>query len=234
MHRLLLLVLLACAAPLGSRSAAAPGVPLAAPAFVAALGRELSAHFNLEGELQLELLRPWSPPAATAAAWSVEVIEYPAAPTSSLLLRCRILADAAPVAELSVLLRASLWRDAWVARAPLASGAVFDPSQLETRRTDFFRERDALPASAGDHHQVFARAVAAGRPLTWRDLARRPLVRRGDVVEVAAVEGRLVVTMKAVAMDNGAQGDTVTVRNPESQRKFAAVVVDEHRVQVRF
>jgi flagella basal body P-ring formation protein FlgA len=35
-------------------------------------------------------------------------------------------------------------------------------------------------------------------------------------------------------MENGAQGDTVTVRNPESQKNFAAVVVDENRVQVRF
>ncbi|MEY2878490.1 MAG: hypothetical protein RLZZ15_870, partial [Verrucomicrobiota bacterium] len=70
--------------------------------------------------------------------------------------------------------------------------------------------------------------------LTWHDLARRPLVKKGEVVEVSAQEGRLVVTLKALALENGAQGDTVTVRNPESQRKFAAVVVDENRVQVRF
>jgi flagella basal body P-ring formation protein FlgA len=40
--------------------------------------------------------------------------------------------------------------------------------------------------------------------------------------------------MKALAMENGAQGDTVTVRNPVSQKNFAAVVVDENRAQVRF
>ena len=40
--------------------------------------------------------------------------------------------------------------------------------------------------------------------------------------------------VKALAMENGAQGDTVTVRNPESQKNFAAVVVDEKHVQVRF
>ena len=73
-----------------------------------------------------------------------------------------------------------------------------------------------------------------GGVLTWRDIARRPLVKKGEVVEVSAVDGLLFVTMKALAMESGAQGDTVTVRNPESQKNFAAVVTDENRVQVRF
>jgi flagella basal body P-ring formation protein FlgA len=70
--------------------------------------------------------------------------------------------------------------------------------------------------------------------LTWRDITRRPLVKKGDVVEVSANSGQLLVTMKALAMESGAQGDTVTVRNPISLKNFAAVVVDENRVQVRF
>jgi flagella basal body P-ring formation protein FlgA len=76
--------------------------------------------------------------------------------------------------------------------------------------------------------------VQAGRVLTWRDISRRPLVRKGDTVEVSAVDGALTITMKAVAMENGAQGDTVTIRNPDSRRDFSAQVVDENRVQVRF
>ena len=76
--------------------------------------------------------------------------------------------------------------------------------------------------------------MPAGRLLTWRDIARRPLVKKGNIVEVSAADGLLLVTLKALAMENGAQGDTVTVRNPESQKTFAAIVVDENRVQVRF
>ena len=40
--------------------------------------------------------------------------------------------------------------------------------------------------------------------------------------------------MKALALQNGAVGDIVTVRNPESRRDFSALVVDENHVQVRF
>ena len=214
-------------------SLAAP-VPFARDQFISQLGSDLSSHFKLEGELQLELIRPWSPPARLAEAWSIELLEYPSVPASSMLVRCRVLADGTNAGESTVVLRASLWRDVWVSRQPLLTGATFEPAELETRRIDLFRERDALPAVVGDRTYSIARSVNAGRVLTWRDITRRPLVRKGNLVEVSAGDGQLLITMKALAMENGAQGDTVTVRNPESRKDFAAMVVDENRVQVRF
>lgn len=217
---------------------AAPAVPAPTPLTrelaLAALTPAIASHFSLDGDLQLEFIRPWAPPGRVATVWELSVVEFPTVPTSSLMVRCRLVADAVPAGEISLVLRAQLWRDAWVTRQPLALGAVFDPAALEVRRVDLLRERDALPAAVGDRNFILARAVPAGRMLTWRDVARRPLVRKGELVEVAAVEGPLVVTMKATALENGAQGDTVTVRNPQSRKDFAARVVAENRVQVRF
>jgi flagella basal body P-ring formation protein FlgA len=215
-------------------SAIAAPVPLAREQFVSQVAADLSSHFKLEGELQLELIRPWSPPARLAETWNVELLDYPAVAASSMLVRCRVLADGKNAAEATLVLRASLWRDVWTARQPLVMGATFDAAELETRRVDLFRERDALPAVVGDRSYSFTRAVNTGRVLTWRDISRRPLVRKGNLVEVSAGEGTLLITMKALAMENGAQGDTVTVRNQESRKDFAAMVVDENHVQVRF
>jgi flagellar basal body P-ring formation protein FlgA len=211
-----------------------PPGPFTREQLLADLGRDLAAHFNLTGDLQLELLRPWTPPASTGARWTLEVLEYPLAPSSSMLLRCRIAADGAPVGDYSLLLRAALWRDAWASRQPLAPGTMFESSLLDVRRIDFLRERDIVPAGSGDARYEFARNVPAGRLITWRDLSRRPLVRKGELVDVAATEGVLLITMKAVAMENGAQGDTIVLRNPESRKNFSALVIDENRVQVRF
>lgn len=218
---------------LASSAVAAP-VPLARDQFLSQVVSELSSHFKLEGELQLELIRPWSPPARVAESWMLEILEYPSVPAASMLVRCRILADGVAVGDATLVLRATLWRDVWVARQPLVAGATFEPSELETRRVDMLRERDALPAIVGDHSYSFTRAVNAGRVLTWRDISRRPLVKKGNVVEVSAGDGQLLITMKALALENGAEGEMVTVRNQESRRDFAAMVVDENRVQVRF
>lgn len=229
------LVVVQAATPVESGASARDGLsPLTRDELISSLSRDVAAHFNLEGELQLELLRAWSAPDRLASDWRIEILEYPTVASSSLLLRCRVLADAAVVAETSFVVRASLWRDVWIARQPLAVGAVFDPALLDTRRVDTLRERDVLPAAVGDNTFIFSRAINAGRALTWRDIARRPLVKKGQMVEVSAADGLLVVTMKALAMENGAQGDTVTVRNPDSRKDFAATVIDENRVQVRF
>jgi len=245
MNRVLFLLALSLfAAPLASAQAPAAdearsgldlsATPLTRELLIAALSRNLSTHFNLEGDLQLELIRPWAPPARLATSWMLEVLEFPAVPSSSMLVRCRALGDGESAAEWTLVLRATLWRDAWVTRQPLASGSTFDASLLEVRRVDLFRERDALPAAVGDRSYSMARAVNAGRMLTWHDIQRRPLVKKGNLVEVSAADGQLLITMKALAMENGAEGETVTVRNPESRRDFAAMVVDENRVQVRF
>jgi flagella basal body P-ring formation protein FlgA len=209
-------------------------VPFAQNDFMAALAHELAEHFNLEGDLQVEMLRTWNTPGQVAREWQVQVMEFPALPNSSMLVRVRVLADGVSTGDSSLSLRASLWRDVWVARQPLPNGGIFDPTLLETRRVDLFRDRDALPAAVGDRTFVFTRSVPPGRLLTWRDVGRRPLVRKGDLVEVSASEGTLSINMKGLAMQNGAQGEAVTIRNLESRKDFTAFVIDENRVQVRF
>lgn len=232
----LLALAVAATAPAAPSPSDAPAAlaPLTQAGFTAALSRELVSHFNLEGDLSIELLRAWAAPTLVARDWQVIVTEYPSVAAAAMLLRCRVLADGEPAADYTVTLRAALWRDAWAARQPLTHNAVFDPAALEVRRVDLFRDRDALPAAVGDASFVFARAVQAGRIVTWRDIARRPLVKKGDMVEVSATEGVLSITMKAMALSNGAQGEAVTLRNLESRKDFTAFVVDENRVQVRF
>ncbi len=201
---------------------------------LAGLTRALTTHFNFDGELQIELLRAWAPPVRSATAWDLNVVDFPASAASSMMVRCRLSADGTVALDTTLVVKAQLWRDAWASRLPLAVGALFDVTALETRRVDLLRERDVLPASVGDRSYVFSRAIPAGRLLTWRDVSRRPLVKKGDIVEVSAKDGPLQITMKALAMESGAQGETVTVRNPESRKNFSALVVDENRVQVRF
>ncbi|HRE80371.1 MAG TPA: flagellar basal body P-ring formation chaperone FlgA [Opitutaceae bacterium] len=203
------------------------------------LAGDLSTHFNADGELQLDLLRPWSLPSTATMAngkeWSVKVIEYPSVLASSLLLRVRVAGPAGFVRDDTVQCRAQLWRDAWVVQAPADRGSAFDPSQCDIRRIDALRDREAVPASfVNSSDWSFLRPTPAGKLLTWRDLARRALVRKGDVIEVAAIDGPLQITLKAMAMQDGGKGETVRVRNLESRREFAALVVSENRAQVRF
>jgi len=228
---------LAIALLLASPAAAAAGparTPFTADQLTAELSRALVDHFHLQGELDASPLRPWSPPAVQAADWQLSVTEFPTIASGTMLVRFRLLADGSLAAEQSVLLHAALWRDLWYTRERITAGTPFSSGLLTAQRTDVFRVHDGLPASEGDGSAMFSREMPPDRMVTWHDIARRPLVHKGEVVEAVASEGRLYLWMKALALENGARGDLINVRNLESQKTIPASVVGESRVEIHF
>ena len=223
------------AAPLPTQNATLGTPLLTSSTVLSELAVKLSEHYRIEGELQLEFLRAWTMPAGASTAALVTVIDFPAALAPSMLLRVRLLDEAGrALADTTTHVRVQHFREVWSTRSPVERGAVFDAADLETRRVDVLREREALPVNEGERDFTYARAVPGGRTLTWRDVERRALVRKGQVIEVAAVDGMLSVTMKGLAMENGAAGEVIKVRNLESKKDFSALVVAESRAQVRF
>lgn len=197
------------------------------------LSRELSGRYKANGDLQLDFLRPWSPFDASVGPLSVTVLEAPSLLSSSLLVRVRFSSGDKTVGETSLFLRAQLLREVWVVRNSPERGGAFNPAELDTRRVDTLRERDTIAVSEPTGDLTFNRTIQSGRILTWRDVSRRALVRRGQVIEVSATDGLLTVNMKALAMENGTAGEMVRVRNLESKKEFTAQVVADSRALVR-
>jgi len=201
---------------------------------VADLTRQLTERFQLRGELLLEVARPWTPPAAAAGSVEVVLLGCPSRMASSLLVQVRLQSGDRQLGDFSLMLKAQLMREVWVARIPIERGASFDPTQLDTRRVDVLQQRDTVPTDSTEAELTYASSVQASRLLNWRDLTRRALIRKGQIVEVAAIDGMMTITTKAMALENGAAGDTVKLRNLESKKDFSALVVAEARAQVRF
>ena len=201
---------------------------------LADLTRQLTDHFQSRGDLQLDLLRPWPPLAATPGSVEVVILDCPARLTSSLLLQVRLQSGGRLLGDFSLQLKAQLMREVWVARTPIERDSNFDPNQLDTRRLDVLQERDTVPTDTAETDFTYASSVSAGRLLSWRNLTHRALIRKGQIVEVSAIDGMLTITTKALAMENGAAGETIKLRNLESKKDFSALVVAEARAQVRF
>lgn len=230
--RFLLSVLLLAA---GLARATEPSAAFERGGWLENLAAEIAAHYAISETLDVDLVRPWTSPAAIAGevAASFAVIDYPEALASSMLVRVRYSQGERILREDTLVLRVSLWREGMIAAIPLKRGDPVSLHAVTTRRVDALRDRDTLPLSAVGEDYVLAREIPAGRALSWRDVVRRPLVRRGQMVEVQAGSGSLVITMKALAMQDGAHGEVVRMRNLESKRDFAAKVVAENRAEVR-
>ena len=49
-----------------------------------------------------------------------------------------------------------------------------------------------------------------------------------------AQQGLLAIRMKALALENGAAGDLIKLRNLESRKEFNGQILNENQVQVHF
>jgi flagellar basal body P-ring formation protein FlgA len=169
---------------------------------------------------------------APKAGALVSIVEFPAGISPQILLRVRLETPGEASLEQTLVLRANLWRSGWKLRQPSQRGDILDTSALEPVRIDVLRERDALSSMPqGDY--IFTRAVQPDRLLIWRDLAARPIVRRGQVVEVVAQSGPVSVSLKGMAMQDGARNETIRIRNIQSNREFTAQVTGENRAVIR-
>jgi flagella basal body P-ring formation protein FlgA len=233
MHRLLVLFLgfsLGVSA-LRAQTAPSPAVTVAEP-WLDTLGALLVKRYQTTGELRLSWNRA-RPAAAAVQPADLIVIDAPAELAPQILVTVRAFTDAGVASEHTLVLRAELWRDGCVLREPGRTGDLLEPASVEPRRFDILRERESLPIESVVELN-FARNVPAGRLLAWRDVVRRPLVRRGQVLDVLATYGSLTVTLRAVALNDAGRGETVRVRNPDSKKDFVAEVVSESRAAVRF
>ncbi len=209
---------------------------LGADAFVAEIEKELATRLSLKGELKLTLTQPWKVLKLPAADFAVVISETPAAGINgTFLVRTKIISGGEIVTDMQVCLRAQLWQEVWTAASRLERGQALDRSLLSTAKVDVLREQQPPLLSDADPSTLeIAQTVNASRALTRRDVIARPLIRRGQVVEVVARQGMLAISMKALALESGAGGELIKLRNLESRKEFSGQILNESKVQVHF
>ncbi len=77
-----------------------------------------------------------------------------------------------------------------------------------------------------------SRFINAGQTLTYADLKKESLVKRGQIVKVLAGTKEIEVSMSGQVEETGAIGEIVRVKNIDSQKVFAARVVDRGVVRI--
>jgi len=201
-----------------------------APVWVAEITARIHTHFGLEGDLHLVPVSGGT--FAPKSGAMISIVEFPSGISPQILLRVRTEVTGEASQEQTVVLRANLWRSGWKLRQPSQRGDLLDTSSLEPVRIDVLRDRDALSAMPQSDY-IFTRAVPPDRLLTWRDLAARPIVRRGQVVEVLAQSGPVSVSLVCLFLQAGAPTETIRIRNLQSNREFTAQVTGENRAVIR-
>lgn len=174
---------------------------------------------------------PEVPPGAAVAA-EVRALDYdPASGRFSAVL----LVEASGMDEVEVPVsgRAEPTVRVLVATRVLMPGTVIGPGDLGPEELP---ASDIVDAVATDPGQAVGMEVlhpiAPGDSIPLEDLARPPLVRRGQLVMIALAVSDLALDEQGRALDTGAAGDEVRVLNPVSRAVLEATVVGPGRVRV--
>jgi flagellar basal body P-ring formation protein FlgA len=74
--------------------------------------------------------------------------------------------------------------------------------------------------------------VQPGVTLLARFVRPRAIVRRGQSLAALVRDGGLMISLKVEALEDGALGQTIRIRNPVSRRDLRGRVLDEQNVLV--
>ncbi|SRR5579883_2584665 len=120
-----------------------------------------------------------------------------------------------------------------VAAALIREGAPISPGQLRVESGNAFPLAGDV-ASRIDQvaGRIALRNIAAGSEIHLNLLADPPDIKRGDAVSVEVLSGSARLAFLGKAESDGHKGDTISVRNPRSNRLFQARVDGKDRALV--
>ena len=112
-------------------------------------------------------------------------------------------------------------------------GAILTRNDLKPVTRNLAELRPGYIAKADDAvGMALRRPLRMGEILDTNALKRPTLVKRGEQVQVVAQSGGVRVSSKGTAMEDGARGDRIRIKNVTSKRVIQARVVAANRVTV--
>ncbi|MCX8155506.1 MAG: flagellar basal body P-ring formation chaperone FlgA [Verrucomicrobiae bacterium] len=203
---------------------------------IAALLREpLSREFQCPPEhLELKVLRLPVPVQVPDEPFSLKLIELPATgPSASFLLRFELRGDTELFGAWQAAVQARVWKEIYVTTAPLKRGQPLERQALSLERRDVLALRDVLDALPAEPEALeITENLPAGVPLTRRALRLKPILSRGQLVRGLVQDGALSIALKVEVLEDGAPGQWIRVRNPQSKRELRGKVQDEQTVLI--
>lgn len=144
---------------------------------------------------------------------------------SSAVVEVAILVDHTPFKVVRVPYRLRRFHRVLVAAKAIDKGEPLGEDNLALRRveapaatTPFLTDFDSV------RQKVASRKLQAGAKLSLRSISDPAVIYSGDQINLVAVHGRVRVAARAIALQDGAVGERITVRNLSSSKVVQATV----------
>ena len=197
-------------------------------------GRLQQDYIKDRGQLELRLGQPWASLLVPDEPLALAVTEIPSAGvTPGFIVRFTLRAGNETLGNWSANVKASLWREVWVASEQLKRGDAVAPASFLRERRDVLVLREPLADFAGNEDALeIAEPVPAGQPLLARMVRARAVVHRGQRADALVQDGAMSVRTRVDILDDGAPGQIVHARNAVTHRDLTGTVLNDRTILV--
>ena len=143
-----------------------------------------------------------------------------------------IFADGKSRAQTSITGRYFLLEDIWVPSRNIQKGDVIAPEMLKQIA---IRQNRIKPSFVTDKEQLIGKEAKKllkdGKIVMDRDVGKKILIRKGDIVTVVYRTDKMQITAKVEALSDGGKGDKIEMLNTKSKKTLFGKVVDKDTVE---
>lgn len=186
-----------------------------------------------EGELEMELIRPWKPMLVPDGALEMRMLTKINYRTSQTSLRFQLMDGGVPFGVFSAAVKISLWKDAWVATRQITRGTLLPEAKLKKQRHNMIKVRqDLWGGNPSDGRFWFQENISPGRLIYDKAVVMKPVVRRGNLAKAIITTGPLLVSTNVKVLEDGAPGEVVRVQNIRTRKEIIGEVIDEKTIKI--
>ena len=186
-----------------------------------------------EGELEMELIRPWKPMLVPDGALEMRMLTKINYRTSQTSLRFQLMDGGVPFGVFSAAVKISLWKDAWVATRQITRGTLLPEAKLKKQRHNMIKVRqDLWGGNPSDGRFWFQENISPGRLIYDKAVVMKPVVRRGSLAKAIITNGPLLVSINVKVLEDGAPGEVVRVQNVRTRKEIIGEVIDEKTIKI--
>ena len=121
----------------------------------------------------------------------------------------------------------------YVAAHSLSKGETVNSDEIQQIRMDINKIRGGFIDDINEiKGMIVKQTISLGQPFSLRYLRPPLVVKRGENVDIVAKSRDLEIRMTGKAINSGAKGDVIRVKNSSSKRVIEAVVVNSGLVMV--
>ncbi|WP_243644901.1 flagellar basal body P-ring formation chaperone FlgA [Phorcysia thermohydrogeniphila] len=146
-------------------------------------------------------------------------------------VKYEILVKGVPIRKFWIPVRIDKKVEVVVAARDIPKGKVISPSDLKKEKLPSLKVRRGALTFESVIGKVAKRDIRAGEVIKGRDLEPNFVVKKGKPVKLIYESGGIHVELLAVALENGAVGDIIKVKNVSTGKVLVCKVIGENTVK---